>query len=86
MIAEGISMAMQGASLLADHLIAGTSRLYAADWRRTFSPRIHAASLIAHWAMRPMAVGLTLPLLRAFPAVLTAGAWTSGWARSLDRT
>jgi flavin-dependent dehydrogenase len=82
-VAEGISMAMQSASLLAGHL-ARTPRLtevrtaYDAEWRRIFAPRIHAASVIAHWAMDPLAVRLTLPLLHACPAILTAGARISG--------
>jgi flavin-dependent dehydrogenase len=88
-VAEGIGMAMQSAWMLAQHLAAhpkapagdaleAVADGYAADWRRAFSWRIHAASLIAHWAMRPAAVALTLPLLRAFPAVLTEGARTTG--------
>jgi flavin-dependent dehydrogenase len=82
-VAEGISMAMQSAWLLAGHLVrtpivAEARTAYAAQWRRTFAPRIYAASLIAHWAMRPAAVRLTLPLLQAFPAMLTEGARTSG--------
>ena len=51
---------------------------YAADWHRMFARRIYAAAVIAHWAMRPAAVALALPLLNAFPAVLTEGARTSG--------
>jgi flavin-dependent dehydrogenase len=82
-VAEGISMAMQSAWLLAGHLVrtpslADVRTAYAAEWRRTFAPRIHAASVIAHWAMDPVAVSVTLPLLHAFPAILTAGARISG--------
>lgn len=82
-VAEGISMAMQSAWLLASLLTHGLTpaearAAYARDWRRAFAPRIYAASVIAHWAMRPAAVALTLPLLQAFPAVLTEGARTSG--------
>jgi hypothetical protein len=44
---------------------------YAADWRRSFGPRVAASTLIAHWAMRPRAVACTVPLLRHFPALLT---------------
>ena len=87
-VAEGIGMAMQSASLLAGRL-ARTPRLtdvrtaYDAEWRRTFAPRIHAASVIAHWAMDPVAVRVTLPLLRACPAILTAGARISGKVTTL---
>ena len=89
-VAEGIGMAMQSASLLCHFLTAGTAGAlsdqmisvargdYSAAWRRTFAPRIHAAALIAHWAMRPAAVSCVLPLLRLFPSVLTAGARFSG--------
>jgi flavin-dependent dehydrogenase len=82
-VAEGISMAMQSGLALARALISapdttGARRAYAAEWRRMFAPRIYAAAIIAHWAMRPRAVAAVLPLLRAFPAVLTEGARTSG--------
>ncbi|MGB6199478.1 MAG: FAD-dependent monooxygenase [Candidatus Acidiferrales bacterium] len=55
---------------------------YAAAWRRTLAPRIYAAALIAHWAMRPTAVACSVPLLHIFPGVLTAGARFSGKATS----
>jgi flavin-dependent dehydrogenase len=82
-VAEGISMAMQAGMSLAGALTT-TSDLrhardvYAAEWHRLFARRIRAAAVIAHWAMRPAAVALSLPLLSAFPAVLTEGARTSG--------
>lgn len=96
-VAEGIGMAMQSAWLLCERLTAGpVDRLsrqvvdavrgdYATAWRRTLAPRIHAAALIAHWAMRPQAVACALPLLRLFPGVLTAGARFSGKATSANR-
>jgi flavin-dependent dehydrogenase len=77
-VAEGISMALQSGWLLARRLIEGNAAAYAGDWRRSFAWRIHAAAAVAHWAMRPSAVALTLPLLRAFPPILTAGARQSG--------
>jgi flavin-dependent dehydrogenase len=91
-VAEGIGMAMQSAWLLCQRLGArraevlsgrtldAVRRDYAAAWRRSLAPRIHAAASIAHWAMRPMAVTCALPLLRLFPSVLTAGARLSGKA------
>jgi flavin-dependent dehydrogenase len=91
-VAEGISMAMQGAWLLAEHLVrwrregggsAGLERLavdYAAAWRRAFAPRLYASTAVAHWAMRPAAVAGALPLLRCFPGLLTWGARLSGKA------
>jgi flavin-dependent dehydrogenase len=98
-VAEGIGMAMQSASLLCERLIAQSAdvlsseaididavrRDYAAAWRRTLAPRIRAAAVIAHWAMRPHAVACVSPLLRLFPGVLTAGARLSGKAATLNR-
>jgi flavin-dependent dehydrogenase len=96
-VAEGIGMAMQSAWLLCERLTAepvgvlsgraldAVRRDYAAAWRRTLAPRIHAAALIAHWAMRPAAVAPVLPLLRLFPIVLTLGARFSGKAISSNR-
>jgi flavin-dependent dehydrogenase len=88
-IAEGISMAMQSSWLLAARLIAhgpqGTDwhavgADYARAWRRAFSPRLRAAAVFAHWAMRPAAVATVVPLMRVFPAVLNWGARLSGKA------
>jgi menaquinone-9 beta-reductase len=96
-VAEGIGMAMQSAWLLCECLTAGQADTlssqavdavrgeYAAVWRRTLAPRIHAAALIAHWTMRPEAVACVLPLLRLFPGVLTAGASFSGKAPTANR-
>jgi flavin-dependent dehydrogenase len=95
-VAEGIGMAMQSAWLLCECLTSGPVDVrsghgvdavrgaYVAAWRRTLAPRIHAAALIAHWAMRPAAVACVLPLLRLFPGVLTAGARLSGKATSAN--
>jgi menaquinone-9 beta-reductase len=82
-VAEGISMAMQSAWLLADSLAAEPNaqaaiRNYSRAWRRSFAPRIRAAAAIAHWAMRPRLVATTLPLLQSWPKLLTFGAWLSG--------
>jgi flavin-dependent dehydrogenase len=92
-IAEGISMALQAGWLLAGALrqwradggrlesLPAVQRAYAAQWRRNFAPRLSAAALIAHWAMRPAVVQVSLPLLRLFPSILTLGARASGKAR-----
>jgi flavin-dependent dehydrogenase len=89
-VAEGISMAMQSAWLLARRLIPrrdnldrasareGIGRAYAADWRAAFAPRIWAAAAIAQWASRPWLVLGTGPLLAAFPKTVTLGAALSG--------
>jgi flavin-dependent dehydrogenase len=97
-VAEGIGMAMQSAWLLCERLTAGPANSlsakvidkvrvdYAAAWRRTIAPRIRAAALIAHWAMRPVAVACALPLLRLFPSFLTAGARFSGKTTTVNRS
>jgi flavin-dependent dehydrogenase len=91
-IAEGISIALQSAWLLARRLIAwrraaagpvalpALGRDYAADWRRHFAPRLHASRAVAQWAMRPAAVRGSLPLLWCFPALLSWGSRLSGKA------
>jgi flavin-dependent dehydrogenase len=92
-VAEGISMALQSAWLLAGALARRPDRArsrasreaaaleYAAAWRRSFVPRIRAAALVARWCMSPSARALTLPILRAVPGLLTAGALWSGKAQ-----
>ena len=89
-VAEGISMAMQSAWLLVRRLIAwraagaapeqlaSVGADYAAAWRRSFAPRVYASAALAQWAMRPVAVHGTLPLVRCFPRILTLGARLSG--------
>jgi flavin-dependent dehydrogenase len=78
-IAEGISIAMQGSLLLARLLLedrAGATAAYDAAWRRQFGPRLAWASLFAHAALsarRPMTV-----LTKAVPALLSWGAQFSG--------
>ena len=76
-------MAMQASWLLANHLIAATPDRYSSDWTRAFAWRIRTAAAIAHWAMRPAAVAMTVPLLRAFPLVLTEGARQTGKVTAL---
>jgi len=89
-VAEGISMALQGAWLLARRLLSSRGREadavaagYAADWRRAFAPRLYAAAAVAHWAMRPAAVAAALPLLSRLPALLSWGARASGKAAAV---
>ncbi len=89
-VAEGISMALQGAWLLAEHLLAwrraggavaalhGVGKEYAAHWRQCFAPRLHAAAVLAHWAMQPAAVAGLVPWLKRFPMLLSLGARLSG--------
>jgi len=89
-IAEGISMAIQSASLLCEQLLArrgaaltpdvlaAVRRDYAIAWRRNFSRRLHVAALFAHLFMRPATTRAAIALLRQFPSVLTQGARWSG--------
>lgn len=94
-IAEGISMAMQSSWLLGRRLIAagedcsdknkqpGIGRAYAAEWRKAFATRIHAAAAFAHLAMRPSTAAMVRPLLERFPGILTLGARFAGKAKLL---
>lgn len=80
-VAEGISMALQSAWILADRLIsAGPTRSadvlhavgvdYAAAWLRAFAGRIGVAEFIARWASSRSAVAASLPVLRLIPSSL----------------
>ena len=94
-IAEGISMAMQAAWLLCERLTAQRQpklsretlreigQDYAVAWRSRFAARIRAAAMFAHFAIRPSAVALFLPIFRLFPAMLTLGARLSGKANEV---
>jgi menaquinone-9 beta-reductase len=91
-VAEGISMAMQSAWLLAKHLIdwrreggnwnalRRVGEQYAGAWQRSFAPRLYVSRLLAQWAMRPAAVLTALPLVRHAPEVLYWCALLSGKA------
>ncbi len=94
-LGEGMSMAIQSAWLLCERLIprrhelqdgraqADVGRDYAKAWRRSFAPRIRLASAFAHLAMRPRAASVLLPLLQAWPGLLTAGARLGGKVRTI---
>jgi flavin-dependent dehydrogenase len=77
-IAEGISMAIQGSGLLARLLIEGRGQDYAGAWTRRFAPRMGAAALFAHLAMNQAARAAVLGLLRAAPGLLGLGARLCG--------
>ena len=91
-IAEGISMAVQSASLLCKDLLAEgeavpndthldeISKRFAADWMRAFAPRIRISAIVARLAMSRSAPLILLPLFRAFPSLVTFGAQTCGKA------
>jgi flavin-dependent dehydrogenase len=89
-IAEGISMAIQSAWLLAQCLLAdgpaatpSAASSYARAWRRQFAVRRHAASWYAQLAMNDHSRAAGARLIRAFPSLLTWGAALSGKAMSL---
>src|SRR5262249_5499523 len=82
LIAEGISMAMQGAHLLAHRLIAQQNDLtpdalsslgaeYAAECKASFETRIHAPPVFPYLALPPKIIALALPLIARIPRILT---------------
>ena len=98
-VAEGISMAIQSATLLCGQLIAhpevrsdsprssraldGIRRDYAMAWRRNFSRRLYMAALFAHLFMRPVPARIATRFLERFPQFLTEAARWSGKAEPL---
>jgi flavin-dependent dehydrogenase len=94
-VAEGISMAMQSAKLLATTLIAAQDRIasshglaeagrsYGNAWKSAFAPRIRTAGALAQMAMRPGVAGIAASTVEQFPAVLTWAARMTGKATQL---
>lgn len=96
-LGEGMSMALQSAALLCERLTAqagvpdaarqaAIQQRYAADWRRTFGPRLRLAMLFAHAAMRPGLASSMMRLCRLWPGLLTQGARWGGKVRLIDAT
>ena len=95
-IGEGMSMALQSAWLLCAHLLrtghANTAtdatrqreiaRVYAAEWRQQFAPRLRLAAAFAHAAMRPVTAAPLMAFARICPGLLTIGATWGGKTRS----
>jgi 2-polyprenyl-6-methoxyphenol hydroxylase-like FAD-dependent oxidoreductase len=93
-IGEGLSMAIQSAWLLAHKLAPHRRQIadgrlqqtllreYAHAWRRQFTPRIRVAAAFAHLAMHP-AARCALPVLQAWPQLLTHAARWSGKVRCI---
>ncbi len=91
-IAEGQSMAIQSAWLLAAALegidfndpdardVAG--RRYSQVWRKQFATRIHAAGVFSYLAMRPGFANVAGAVLERLPRLLEVGARLSGKTRS----
>jgi flavin-dependent dehydrogenase len=97
-VGEGISMAIQSAWLLADHLAAWRAAggrgaelprvawRYAWAWRRAFGPRMLVAAAVVRWLMSPRALTVSLPLLGRIPQLLTWGALASGKTKGVVRS
>jgi flavin-dependent dehydrogenase len=94
-IAEGISMAIQGAGMLCVRLLVADARhvdrgelaslrqAYEADWRRQFSTRLHFSAALAHLFMAPGTARMASAVVDRAPALLTLGSRWSGKARAL---
>ena len=98
-IAEGISIAVQSATLLCEQLIAhpelrsahassapvleSVRDEYARAWRNNFSRRLVVAAALAHVVMRPASTRIAVALLKHFPRLLTEGARWTGKAEPL---
>jgi flavin-dependent dehydrogenase len=94
-IGEGMSMALQSSWFLCALLRDGKpgqgfsdpawqrelARVYAAQWRVAFAPRLRLAAVLAHVAMRPMLAKPMLALLQRWPGLLTLGAGWGGKTR-----
>jgi 2-polyprenyl-6-methoxyphenol hydroxylase-like FAD-dependent oxidoreductase len=99
-LGEGMSMALQSASLLCSHLLARQpaerapartlqaelQRRHAADWRREFVPRLRLAAAFAHVAMRPRSAATLMTVVRYWPGLLTQGARWGGKVRLVGKT
>ena len=92
LIGEGISMALQSATLLAHELtrhspaVASRSapelqRRYARAWQQAFSQRLQVAALYAHVAMRPYLATPALGITARWPGLLGHAARLAGKAR-----
>lgn len=77
-IAEGISMAIQGGGLLAKALLAGRGADYPAVWHRAFATRIRAAALFAGLAMHSGPRNTMRRVIAALPRILDWGAGLAG--------
>lgn len=81
-IAEGISIAIQSAWMMATMLAPFKDRLndrptldgvgceYSKAWAKAFATRIRSSAWIAGWAMRPALVQLACPIFQRWPLVL----------------
>jgi menaquinone-9 beta-reductase len=87
LVAEGISMAIQSAWLLARTLAASPGdpeRDYIRAWHATFASRVRASSLFASLTVPTLPSMASTAVLERIPSVLTLGARWSGKARMLQ--
>lgn len=95
-LGEGLSMAMQSATLLAALLVrrpvpragldawrAGIGHAYATAWTLTFERRRRIAALFAHAAMGARSGRALMAVARVLPALLTVGARLGGKATTV---
>ena len=92
-VAEGISMAMQSASLLCRQLIARQDAImagaahhavgaaYARDWNASFATRTRAAAAFAFLLTRSRAAAPALRLVQSYPGIMTVAARLAGKAK-----
>ncbi|HYC35393.1 MAG TPA: NAD(P)/FAD-dependent oxidoreductase [Usitatibacter sp.] len=85
LIAEGVSMAVQSAWLLAEALgserdTLAAARRYQSEWRAHLAFRVRASSAFAGLTTFPATAAASVALLRVVPALLTLGALWSGKA------
>ncbi len=93
LIGEGISIALQSAALLANHLSGGPAAdysrprtrdlngRYAGAWRAAFGARLRFAAWYAHTAMHPLCTAQARALMRRWPSLLAHAARWAGKAR-----
>lgn len=96
LIGEGISIALQSAGLLVEHLLSepvaqldqrrthALNLRYAAAWRDAFARRLRLAAWYAHTAMHPEYAAPVHLLMRRWPPLLTVAAQWAGKARPLE--
>jgi flavin-dependent dehydrogenase len=94
-VAEGISIAIQSATLLAETLghfspakltpsaLTATHIRYQRLWRRNFAPRMRASAIYARLFMRPLPTRLAVASMQVFPPLLRIGTAWSGKSRRL---
>ena len=97
-LGEGMSMALQSATLLCTLLLgagaapavpdpvcqAELQRQYVGAWRKAFATRLRLAAVFAHLAMRPRSAAMLMTLAKRWPGLLTQGARWGGKVRFAD--